>query len=759
MARLYRSLLIILILLFSFTAFAAEYIRAIEVQGNTVTNSDSVVALMKSRQGGEYSREIVQEDVKALFASGKFSDVRIDRESMSGGGIKLVVHVAEKPIIAKISFTGNKKIKAKALQEKVTVEKYEQLNQTELLASIDKIKEAYRKKDFNLVEVNYELKTMESGETELIFKITENQKTYINKVNFIGNHVFSDKELRKVIKSKKKGGIFSFLGNSGKLRDELLEADVVFLARHYLNHGYIRVNVGAPNVEITKDKKYVYITYTIDEGKQYRVKNVTVAGDILTTPEEILTKTTTKTGEIYNQDKVEADIDAITIMYGNVGYAFAMVRPVPEINDSDDTVNLVYYVEKGKRIRIEKINISGNKVTRDKVIRRELRVNENDIYNEENVRLSKTKLMQLGYFESVDFSTPRGSRDDTLILNINVKEKPTGTFNIGAGFSTVDKFIFSGSIAKENFFGLGWSGQIAAELSSRRQMFIIEMTDPYFLDTNWMLGLSGYRTRYRYEDFDRESLGGGVTLGRRLFDYSAVSLGYKYEDVKVTDFQTVVPQIFKDTASGRTSQISLEMSRDDRDNRIITRKGTLNLFSAEVSGSKLGGTNDFARFSYNSRAYVPIKWGFVAKANARIGYIKSLSGKPVPLFERYFTGGVNSLRGFYPLSIGPAMQVPTGPAGGTTNFVYGGNKELLFNVEMEMPIYEPGGFKGVVFFDAGNAYAENQSYSFNNIRMDYGFGLRWQSPMGPLRFEWGFPINRKPGEDKIVFNFTIGSFF
>lgn len=393
------------------------------------------------------------------------------------------------------------------------------------------------------------------------------------------------------------------------------------------------------------------------------------------------------------------------------------------------------------------------------MIRRELRIKEGDIYNTRLVNLSKQKLMQLGFFEEVNFATPRGSRDDSLILNITVKEKATGTFNIGAGFSTVENFVFSASIAKENFFGYGIGGQISAEISSIRQQFMLEYRDPYFLDSEWMLSASAYKTLYRFVDFDRDSYGGSFSIGHRIFDNSSVSVGYQIEDVSISDFSYAVPEFFKRNAGGLTSEMVLSIARDTRDNRIFPSKGTLLAVDQEFSGSKLGGDNDFYRVSGNSRFYYPIKWGIIAKANAKIGYIRSLVNAPIPLFERYYTGGIFSLRGFQPRSIGPRLQIPSSPSGGDSEFVYGGNKLLLFNGEIEFPIYNPAGLKWVAFIDAGNAFAEDEAYSLTNLRSNWGLGLRWVSPIGPLRFEWGMPFHRRPGEDSVVFNFTIGSLF
>ena len=736
---------------------SAETIRSIEVKGNTITSSDTIIGIIQSRVGSEFSETLIDKDVKALFNSGRFKDVWIEH-FYENGGVRLVINVVETPIVTKLVFEGNKVIKAKKLEKEIKLNLYSQISQSSILEAIDKIKEMYEKKGYNLVEVTYDIRPLEQGQAELVFKIKENSKAYINRVSFVGNKVFSDSKLRRIIRSKKRG-IFSFITSSGKLKQELIDADIALLNQHYLNNGYLRASITPPTIEITKDKKYIYITYAIEEGKRYRVKNVNVGGDILTTPEEIISKLSLKSGEFYDQRKVNADIDMLTVMYGNEGYAFANIRPVPELNDNDGTVDVTYFIEKGKRIRIEKINIIGNKTTRDKVIRRELKIKENDIYNEDAVRLSRIKLMQLGYFESVNFSTPRGSRDDSLILNIEVKERPTGSFNVGAGFSTVDKFIFSGSISKENFFGYGWSGTIAAEISKRTQLFYLEAEDPYFLDTNWILGFSGYREMYRYQDFDKKTLGGGISLGRRLFDFSSVSLGYSFEDASITDFTVVIPDAFKSGLSGKTSNVSLTISRDTRDNRITPNKGSYNAIDLSYSGSSIGADRDFFRVVANSRWYLPIKWGVVFKCQGKIGYVKSLDENLVPLFERFYLGGPNSLRGYYPLSVGPSTKTTFVSTGEPTDFVYGGNKMLLFNAEFELPLYEPAGFKGVVFFDAGNAFGETENYSFKNLRMNYGFGIRWNSPMGPFRFEWGLPINRRPGDEKVVFNFMIGNFF
>ncbi len=750
------ALLAVFAALLPFDSYAAN-IADIFISGNSTVPADSIAGTIKSKKGGLYSRETVREDIKSLWKLGQFQDISVDKIDVAGGVI-LTYNVVEKPLIVSISFKGNKKLKKDDLEKDLSITLYRPLSEKNLADSINKIKESYAKKGYYLADIDYDLVMKEGNEAELVFTVFENKGAIIRKVEFIGNHAFKDKDLKNIIRTKEKT-IFSWMSSGGKFKPEQLEQDVVLLQFHYLSNGYLKSSVANPKIAISKDKRYIYITYYVEEGKQYKISDIDVDGEVLTTKEEIKSLLSVKPKEIYNHRKVEEDMQKIVDFYGESGYAFVNVRPSTQPNDEDLTTPLVFLIEKGPRIRVERINISGNTTTRDKVVRRELKVKEGDIYNTRLVNESRERLMQTGFFEEVNFATPRGSTDDSLVLNVTVKEKPTGSFNIGAGFSTAENFIFSASIAKENFFGYGIGGQISAEISSIRQQFMLEYRDPYFLDTEWMFNGSAYRSVYQYIDFNRSSYGGSLGIGHRIFDHSSISLGYQVEQVEVDDFAAVVPAYFREDASGLTSELILNVARDTRDNRLFPKKGTFFAVDNEFAGSKLGGDNNFYRVSGNARAYYPLFWGIIAKANAKIGYIKSLNDKSVPLFERYFTGGVYSLRGFEPRSIGPRIQIPGSPSGPDQEFIYGGDKLLVFNGELEFPIYDPAGLRWVFFMDAGNAFAETENYSLTNLRSNWGLGIRWVSPIGPLRFEWGVPFNRKPGEDATVFNFTIGSLF
>ncbi|HKX11695.1 MAG TPA: outer membrane protein assembly factor BamA [bacterium] len=748
----FTAFLLILATLASASARAQERIVDIAVQGNRSIESQLILSQIHSQKGGAYSREAVSEDVARVYKLGYFEDVEVDKASV-GGGVKLTFLVIEKEPIEKIVIEGNKKVNENKIREAITVKVNAPPDNKKIAQSIEAIKEIYVKEGYGGTVIQ-----TETRKKELVFKIQETKGESVRQVNFEGNTVFSDRKLRGMIRTKKKN-LLSFLTGTGKFQEEMVDQDIALITYNYLNKGYMKIRVGQPKVEYSSEKEGLILTYYIDEGDPYHIGNISFSGDILTTEPELFSKLDTMKGNLYSQKIMEGDLQKLTEFYGNQGYAFANINPETNLDDGSKTADINFTIDKGQRVYVERINITGNTITRDKVIRRELRVVENSLYNESLVRLSKRKLEQLGFFETVEVSTPRGSSDDKLVLNINVKEKPTGTFSVGAGFSSAESFLFTASVSKNNFMGLGINGSINGEISGKRQQFSVTYSDPYFLDSNWILQVNGFRITSSYEDFRRKSFGGEIDFGRRIFDFSSFSVGYRIEDVSLDDFDLIVPEFFRQNADGLSSSLVGQINRDTRNNPIITTKGTYFNGTVEYAGNGLGGDVDFLRLSGNARLFFPLWKNSVLKFNGRVGWIKSLNDEPVPLFERFFTGGINSLRGYEFRSVGPSITIPDGITGKDQDFVYGGNKMLVFNLEYEFPLYDAAGFRGVVFIDAGNAYAENEDMNPLKMRADFGAGVRWLSPFGPLRFEWGFPFKRNEGEKRSVFNFTIGSFF
>ncbi|MBI2982296.1 MAG: outer membrane protein assembly factor BamA [Deltaproteobacteria bacterium] len=750
-------------LAFSSTLFAktetggGEKIVGIQVVGNQGVETEAVLSTIQSRVGQLLSRPRIREDIDLLFEMGVFDDIKVEKMSREGG-IVLIYRVVERTNITRITFKGNKKVKEDKLRELIDLKSYSAIDAGKLAAAVRKIRAHYEGEGYHLVRITTEYKPDPGGEgKELLFQIDENDPIRIRRVRFIGNKAFSDKKLKKLLKSQEKSP-WSWLTSSGKFQEELIQRDIAFLIYHYQNHGYLKAKVTAPQVYLSKERKWLDLTFHITEGVPYTIRKVDFQGDILTTREEMMAGLKTKPNQLYSREKLEEDLQHFSAAYGDQGYAFALINPHIEADDETRTAEITYLIEKGKKVYIQKINISGNHITRDKVIRRELLIKESTLYHETKLRESRRRLEALGFFEEINFATPRGASDDEIVLNITVKEKPTGTFTIGAGFSSAENFIFNTAISKNNFFGYGVSGQLSVELSSRRKLFILSAEDPYFLDSSWILGVSGFRTQNVFNDFDRNSFGGSLTLGHRIFDYSSFRFMYQIEEVALGDFRTTVPAKFSRNLSGLTSSATLSLQRDTRNNRLFPSSGMFQNVSGEFAG--LGGDTRFARVTENFRYYQPIwKDYIIGKFNLTVGSISSLDQNPIPLFERFFMGGINSLRGYNLRSIGPSVLIPSTPEGGDSQFIFGGNKMLQLNLELELPLYIPAGFKAVSFMDAGQAYSEEQKMTLDGLRYNYGFGMRWNSPVGPLRFEWGIPIKKEAGDDPVVFNFAIGSFF
>ncbi len=748
------------LLFFSFSLQSAERIARIDFVGLVKTEASSLKGRLSSKEGAFYSQKSASQDVKALFATGLFEDVSVSREG-GAGGIRLVFHVVEKGTIGAITFRGNRKVKKKDLENALTIREFNQIDEGKISESVRAIKKLYEEKDYSLVEVGWHLDPLDSenNEYELVFDIQENRGVKIRRIAFVGNKAFSDKKLAKQMRTKVKG-FLSFINKSGKLDDDVLQSDTDLLYYFYLNKGYLKAKIGKPQVSLTRNNRALNITIPVFEGVPYKISSVDVAGDIMTTREELLSQLELKAGETYSRMKQDQDTMTLGSIYGDQAYAFASVVPRITTNDEAKTADIVYDIQKGPKIFVEKIVIKGNIITHDKVIRREMQIMENAPYNQSAIDLSKRRLVQLGYFSEVNVATPRGSRDDLIDLVIEVKEKPTGSFSIGAGFSSLESFIFNASIQKDNFFGRGLKGGVMANISKLRQEFAFNATDRYFLDTRWITSLNVHRySSALNRDFDQKSFGGALTFGREVFPFFDASVGYNIEDVTVTNFSSQVPAFFQQNASGLTSSVLSTLAYDTRDNRIFTTKGMYNAVSGEYAGHGVGGDNDYWKMQAESRVFFKMPWKTVLKARGLFAYVNSLSSDPVPLFERFFLGGVNTLRGFDFNSIGPSLSIPSSATGGDHDFTYGGNRMMMFNLEYEVPLYDPAGIRAVIFADTGQSYAETESIDILRFRSDYGFGLRWNSPFGPLRFEWGFPIKKREGESFTVFNFTIGQSF
>ncbi len=480
-------------------------------------------------------------------------------------------------------------------------------------------------------------------------------------------------------------------------------------------------------------------------------------------------------GEYFHRTNLGMSMFRMQDLYKDRGYAYVEVIPGTNIDADNRVADINFYVQKGSKVFVERIDIKGNLKTRDKVVRRQLRVYEGEYYSGTGLETSRRRVNMLGFFEKVDITEKRGSAADRIIITVDVKERPTGTFQIGAGFSSVENFIATAQISQQNLFGRGQTLSLMAQLSSLRQLFSLSFVEPYFLDTSWYFGFRLFNTQVNYINFGREASGGDLTLGYEFIDDWRFSVTYTIENVDVSTGSNSGLRLSNLFADGWTSSLRFTLMWDTRDNRLFPTDGHLLQGSTEHAGTYTFSQNEFTRLSGIVRYYFPLFWSVVLKTNLSLGYITP----GAPIFEKYFAGGIYNIRGYEPRSIGPLEPAPIDgwdPSSTIQLTNVGGNKQVVANLELEFPIFPQVNIKGVLFLDAGNAFGESE-HLFSERYSDHfetgerfketwmgmywstGFGFRWFSPIGPLRFEWGIPLTRRPQDQDILFEFTIGNFF
>lgn len=745
-ARLIAALLILAVLPGQLSA-GEEKIASITFLGNETRESASLTPLLKSKVGDDFSAEKANDDIKTIFNLGIYQDVKVEKTG-TDKGVALTFVVAEKPTVREVIIVGNVEIKADKIREAIPLKPKSVFSSGLLAMSEKKIKKLYADEGYYLAEVSANATKAGKNGERVSFSIKEGKKVLIKNIKFEGNRVFSARKLRKQMETKEKW-FLSWITGAGTYKEEVLKNDVNRLADLYYNNGYINVKVGEPKVRLLDDKSGLEVTIGVTEGEQFRTGAIDFKGDLLESREKLSSLVKLKKGEVFSRELLRNDVVTFTDLYGDKGYAFTNVVPLTKVDQDKKTVDITFEFEKGEKVFIEKINISGNTKTRDKVIRREFRLAEGDLYSVTALKRTKQNLSNLGFFEEATIATAKGSADNRLNLNTEVKEKSTGQFSLGAGYSSADGIIGQGSIQQNNFLGLGLKGTLAASLGGKTQLYTMGLSDPYFLDTNWTLGFDVYRSEREYEDYSRRVTGADIKAGYRFNDELSTFWMYKFEKKSLFDLSTNLqanPDLLGES-NGTTGSIYGSLTLDRTDYKLDPSKGYTGTVSAEYAG--LGGNQRFSRFIGQSSVYFPLMWSTVLSLRGELGYVMR-DGKEIPIDEKFYLGGINTLRGYETRTVSPVK-----------NGVYvGGVKEAVFNVDYVFPIIKDAGLKGVLFFDAGNSYDTGQQY-FSKMLMSYGLGFRWYSPMGPLRLEYGFPLNPRDGIDKKGgrFEFSIGGFF
>ncbi|MEZ4703772.1 MAG: outer membrane protein assembly factor BamA [Bdellovibrionota bacterium] len=751
-------------------AASSSTIRTIDVVGLHRIEKDAVLTLLGSSVGTQLSTARIQQDVKRLYRTGYFHRVEIFFDDAQG---LFTVWVEEKKTIVSIEFRGNVEEKSKDLEKEITVKKYSFVDRDKIQKDIDKIQKFYEKKGYYLVNVKPILEDKNPSEVKLIYEIEENRKVSVRKIDFVGNHVFSDVDLKKAIRTKEKS-FLSFLSRGGTFYKELLELDRQLLVDEYGKKGYIKVNVSPGVVELSADRQSISIAFFIEEFEPFDIGTIELGGELLDQEEAAQKKIKMETGERINTIALQKEMFEIAQIYSEIGYAYVNVVPRFDLDEEKKIVNLKYEVTPGNKVWINRIQISGNERNMDKVIRREMQISEGDLFDSSKIAQSKQSIERLALFDRVTMATPRAGSDEFVDIVITVEERDrTGSLNIGAGFNTLESFQVIGSIEKRSVFGTGSDISLSARIGKRTKLFNLSYRDEHFLDSKWGLTVSAFNLDQRFTSFDLLSRGGVLGFDYPLYQKGLerirAGIAYSLVEKKLSNLSPTVESLFAD---GVTSSTTFSISRDTRNFVFDPTDGSMMKLSNEVAGTVLGGDNDFNKLEFDGRWYFPVleEEGipFLSKVvfglRLSSGFVAPLkeNGR-VPLFERYFPGGIFSLRGFQLRSLGPKIKVAssTDPGSFTTrDFLIGGNKQLIFNAEMVFPIIPSASIKGALFFDMGNAFDNGESmFTLRGQRQSVGVELRWLSPMAPLRFAWGFPLDRKENERSMNFDFTIGTLF
>lgn len=727
------------------SAQESPMVNTIEIQGLKRIEEGAVKSRISQKIGEPLSQDRTNKDIKSIFKMGYFDDVKVEIEAFEGG-IKLIYVVKEKPTVIKIDFQGNKEVDDSELKEAITITTGSIADTVLIQDNALKISRFYEEKGYWLSNIVPVIKKISEDEVSLTYQIDEGRKVKIKRIIIEDNEKISSRKIKKAMKTKKRG-LFSFITSSGYYKKDQMESDIGKIKHLYFDNGFIEVIIAEPEITVDIEKKGMTITIKIMEGDQYRVSSIDLTGNKVFDNETIMKKIRLSPDRIFKKSTLEKDILSISTLYSENGYALIFVTPDLIPDDKNKTVQVKLNIDEGDKYRIGRIEISGNTKTRDKVIRREIRLDEGETFDSSKLRRSYERINNLNFFETVEMVPKPNYEKKVLDIEVKIKERPTGSLSIGGGYSSIDKLLATIDLTQGNLFGKGQYARLKLELGGRSSLYEISFREPWLFDRPISFSTGIYSTDREYIEYDKKALGFYVGFGKDLSEYWKVDSSYKFEEATIHNIDESASVIIKDQEGTQTtSSISPSIIRDTRDNYLDPTSGSINALYLTFAG--LGGSNAFIKALIDSAWFFPLgKATFMVRG--RFGYARGIFDKELPLYERYYVGGIRTIRG---LDWGEA-----GPRDEETGDEIGGTEELIFNAEYIFPLFPEARLKGLVFFDAGNSY--DKFNNFGALRYTTGAGIRWISPLGPIRIEWGYNLDKKPGESSSKVEFTFGSFF
>jgi outer membrane protein insertion porin family len=723
-------------------------VASIAPAGNVRIDSGAVLRKINTKPGDFYNTATLRHDLKAVYAMGYFDDVAIDVTDTPNGKA-VIFQVKEKPLISMVSFSGTDEIAEADVQEAANIQPNSIINPAKINEAVQRIKGLYKSKGYFATQVTANLSYPSPESVDVDFRIKEGEKVSVSQITFEGNTTFDDDDLRGVVETGT-WNLLSWLTESGVLKMDVLYQDADRLKSYYYNHGFIEAKVGEPQVVEQEDS--LHITFPIEEGPRYRVGTVEIEGDLIENKDILISMLAIRKEAFLNWQVLREDSMKLTDLYAENGYAFAEARPLTQKSDTGARMDIMFKINKGSLVYFNRVEIQGNTRTRDNVIRRDLTVEEGGVFDSRAIQSSTQKLQRLGFFEEVTVTPQPTMNEDQMNVLVDIKEKSTGQFSIGAGYSSSESVMFMGEISENNLLGTGNRLTLNANISGLTTRFNLSYTNPRFLDSNVSAGLDVFNWRREYDAYTKDSYGGGVRFGNPFVEKWYIYYGYTLDNTHLTDVATYASQAIRDSMDiNLTSSVNVRLLRDTRNHQFTPSRGSENTFSVRHAGGFLGGDAQFTKVEGSSSWYFPLLWKTVFHIKGSIGDAYADDDKKLPVYERYYLGGMNSIRGFPSASISPVDPI--------TDEKIGGDKMWFSNIALQFPLLEGAGLFGEVFTDIGNVYAVGQSWDFSDNKQTVGVGFLWMSPMGPIRMAWGYNTDKQPDEDQSNWDFTMGGAF
>jgi outer membrane protein insertion porin family len=740
--------------------YEGKAVTAVEVKNNKSISSATILAKIQTTVGKPFSQTILNQDLKRLYATDFFTDIAIEVEDFNGGA-KVIFAVTEKPVVDKVLFEGNKVIRTDRLQPLVKIKEGQMLNYRELKAATEQISAMYEKNGFHLAKIQYDVKIdQKTNRGTVVFQIAEAERVRIKKIYFDGNYAFSSKKLLRLITTRA-----SALFTSGYYKKDVFEEDIEKISDFYKREGYMDVKVDK-QLDYDSTGKNLTITVKITEGKKYLVGTITITGNKVFPEFKLRSVLTMLPHSIYNEEGLKSDVVKLQEYYFHDGYISARITSDTVLNSKTGNIDITYRIAEGELAYVDRIEIRGNTKTKDVIIRRELRIYPGEKFDGQKLKRSKERLYNLGYFEEINYDVEPGSAENKKNLIVSVKETKTGEFSFGGGYSSIDKLIGFVDLTQKNFDIANWptftgGGQelrLHTEFGTVREDYVLSFTEPWIFGYPYLFGFDLFqRSHSRSTDvgygYDETRRGGDLRFGKEFTEYDRADLMYMMESVQIGDVSSSASNDLKmEEGTNRINTLGLALTHDTRDNVYNPATGLLAVATADYAGGALSGDKNFMRYTLGSSVFFTTFKTNVLELKGKAGTIDTFGGcERVPIYERFFAGGANTIRGYKERRVGPRDALTGDPIGGKSL--------LLGTAEYTVPLIKV--IKGAVFYDVGNVWPTTSEIGFEDLKYSTGVGARIKTPLGPVKLDYGIPLkSASPGERKSPrFHFSMSRGF